>query len=99
MSRKFQRKIEDFFCQNCGYFTKGNGYTNHCPNCLWSKHVDNNPGDRENECLGMMKPIQAYYKKGKWFVVHQCQRCQTNKIIKITAEDKLEVIKQIIAAK
>ena len=28
-----------------------NGYTNHCSQCLWSKHVDINPGDRSPELL------------------------------------------------
>ena len=32
------------------------GYTsrNHCPFCLWSLHVDENPGDRACECGGEM---------------------------------------------
>jgi len=28
-----------------------NGYTNHCSQCLWSKHVDINLGDRSPELL------------------------------------------------
>lgn len=38
--KNFTRVIEDFICENCGTEVKGNGYTNHCPKCLWSKHVD-----------------------------------------------------------
>ncbi|MGC8981457.1 MAG: RNHCP domain-containing protein [Minisyncoccia bacterium] len=56
MQKKFQRRIEDFRCERCGTFVKGTGYIDHCPNCLWSKHVDINPGDRKANCGGMMKP-------------------------------------------
>ena len=42
----FTRKVEDFTCEHCGREVHGNGYTNHCPHCLHSKHVDVNPGDR-----------------------------------------------------
>ena len=55
--KKFQKHTEDFTCEHCGAFLQGNGYTNHCSRCLWSKHVDNSPGDRANSCRGLMKPI------------------------------------------
>ena len=28
----------------------GSNHRNHCPNCLYSLHVDIEPGDRESEC-------------------------------------------------
>ena len=55
-ARSFQRRIENFVCEHCGEKVIGDGYTNHCPKCLWSKHVDVNPGDRMAHCGGMMKP-------------------------------------------
>ncbi|MFA6992594.1 MAG: RNHCP domain-containing protein, partial [Candidatus Gracilibacteria bacterium] len=42
MPKRFSRTIEDFVCEKCGAKVKGDGYTNHCPKCLWSKHVDIN---------------------------------------------------------
>ena len=57
MSQKFIRKVEDFTCEKCGFGSEGNGFTNHCPECLWSKHVDKHPGDRAEECGGLMRPI------------------------------------------
>ena len=39
-SLKFKRKKENFVCENCGAEVKGDGFTNHCPKCLYSKHVD-----------------------------------------------------------
>ena len=70
MAKRFQRKIEDFVCANCGAKIKGNGYTNHCPACLWSKHVDINPGDRASVCGGLMKPIDIELKKGKYVLLY-----------------------------
>ena len=73
--KTFQRTREDFKCEHCGVGVKGNGYTNHCPRCLWSKHVDINPGDRAEECGGLMEPIDIELKEGKYVIVHRCQKC------------------------
>lgn len=75
LSPKFTRVKEDFVCQNCGLAVKGTGYTNHCPQCLWSKHVDNNPGDRQNSCQGLMKPIGLEMVSGQQKIIHCCQQC------------------------
>jgi predicted Zn-ribbon and HTH transcriptional regulator len=74
-TKKFQRNIEDFRCENCGYLVKGNGYTNHCPVCLWSKHVDKNPGDREEDCKGMMEPADLVQKESVFYIIHRCTKC------------------------
>jgi DNA-directed RNA polymerase subunit RPC12/RpoP len=74
-SAKFTRTIEDFACEHCGREVKGNGYTNHCPACLWSKHVDVNPGDRAAACGGMMEPVWAGKDGGKDMILHRCARC------------------------
>ena len=65
----FQKKIENFTCGDCGAKVKGNGYTNHCPVCLWSKHVDVNPGDRQNICGGMMRPVAVEFDHGEYMIV------------------------------
>lgn len=96
MSRNFQRKIENFVCEHCGTEVEGNGYTNHCPCCLWSKHVDKNPGDRENECQGLMRPVSAFFQNGVWRIVHKCEKCGGQKTNKICDEDDLEVLQEII---
>jgi hypothetical protein len=75
MSQKFQRKIENFVCENCGFKVKGNGYTNHCPKCLFSKHVDINPGDRQEPCGGLMEPVGLILNKGTYIITHRCQIC------------------------
>jgi hypothetical protein len=38
--------------------------------------VDINPGDRANNCQGMMRPIGIYtHTKKEYVILHQCQRC------------------------
>lgn len=99
MQRKFQRTIEDFTCENCGKEVKGTGYTNHCSVCLWSKHVDINPGDRENSCGGLMRPVDAYFKSQQWYLEQKCQKCGEVKQIKINDEDDLTAVVNILDKK
>src|SRR6185369_16733546 len=87
MARRFVRRKEDFSCLRCGVSVNGNGYTNHCPACLWSKHVDINPGDRENSCGGLMEPMKMEVKKGDYIILHQCQKCGAKKRNKAAPED------------
>jgi hypothetical protein len=73
--KKFRRTIEDFVCEECGQLVKGDGYTNHCPKCLWSKHVDVNPGDRAATCQGMMRPIRLEGTSPSYRILHRCVKC------------------------
>jgi hypothetical protein len=99
VSKKFQKKEEDFTCANCGFKVKGSGYTNHCPDCLFSRHVDNFPGDRENTCLGMMEPIDIEIKNGEYSIVHKCQKCQIVKKNKLNSKDNFSAALRIIEKK
>ncbi len=74
-SRKFQKRPEDFVCEKCGAEVKGSGYTDHCPKCLVSKHVDNNPGDRASECKALMFPVRTHYKDGGFIITYKCSGC------------------------
>ena len=53
--KQFTMRDESFTCENCHKEVKPLGYTarDHCPYCLYSKHVDINPGDRQNTCKGL----------------------------------------------
>ena len=54
----------------------GSAHRNHCPNCLSSLHVDEEPGDRAADCGGVMEPIGVWVRKGgEWAVIHRCKRC------------------------
>lgn len=96
MSATFIRKTEDFICEHCGREVRGNGYTNHCPYCLWSKHVDINPGDRAAGCGGLMKPIAVELRKGERIIVHECVKCGHRKPNRSAPEDDFDVILQIM---
>jgi len=76
-----------FQCENCHAYVEpltNGSFRNHCPNCLYSKHLDNEPGDRLSTCKGLMKPIKLDYSGKKGYqIVHECIACgklQRNKI-------------------
>src|SRR3989338_3927281 len=92
MAKRFSKKKEDFVCAHCGTAVAGTGYTNHCPKCLWSKHVDINPGDRLEECGGLMKPIDLYKEGQNWILVHQCERCGAIKRNRISTDDDFDEV-------
>jgi len=77
--KRFQRKIEDFICGHCGSSVTGDGYTNHCPQCLWSRHVDINPGDRAALCGGLMEPICVEGSTPSYDIVHRCLSCSAER--------------------
>lgn len=94
-SKKFTRTVEDFVCGNCGKDVVGNGYTNHCPGCLWSKHVDKNPGDRAEGCAGLMKPV-GVVKEGKdHVIIHRCVICGFERRKKVVEGDNFETVIKI----
>ena len=92
MPKTFQKKIEDFDCSNCGLHIKGNGYTDHCPQCLYGKHVDINPGDRANKCKGTMVPISTDYHSNSFTIHYECSECGAKKSFKASADDNKELL-------
>lgn len=92
--KKFTMRDDDFICENCHKNVTKLGYTarDHCPYCLYSKHVDINPGDRENECGGMLEPIGIEKFKNTYKIIYKCQKChQIHKNI-ISNDDNFEKI-------
>jgi len=92
MTKRFSRCIEDFVCENCGMLVKGNGYTNHCPYCLFSKHVDINPGDRQAKCGGIMKPINVENGRKGFAITFRCEKCGHVRKNKSSKEDNMDKI-------
>lgn len=86
--KKFNMIDENFRCENCNKEVKKLKYTarDHCPFCLYSKHVDINPGDRANECNGLLEPIGIEKFKNTYKIIYKCKKC--NKLHKnIVAND------------
>lgn len=95
MGKLFTKMTEDFTCEVCQSKVIGKGYTNHCPNCLCSKHVDNNPGDRAANCGGIMLPIRIEKKGDDYIIVHKCQKCGKEKKNKSAPDDNFNRILEI----
>ena len=95
MGRKFTKIDEPFICENCGAQIKSLGYTcrDHCNVCLYSKHVDINPGDREQTCHGMLEPtrVELDSKKG-YVIIYRCQKCGEIRKNKSAEDDNKDLI-------
>jgi DNA-directed RNA polymerase subunit RPC12/RpoP len=101
MSRKTENT--GFVCEHCGRIVRpltNGSCRNHCPFCLYSKHVDLTPGDRRNGCRGLMAPIALRHKSGKGFqIFHRCLRCGAegaNKVAQDTTQpDDIEELARL----
>ena len=93
--KKYFRKHpchDTFTCKNCGWPVVSGGagteHRNHCPNCLYSVHLDEQPGDRKSDCHGRMEPIGVWVRKGgEWAVIHRCTVCGKISSNRIAADD------------
>lgn len=96
-TKKFQRHIEAFVCEHCGAKVTGNGYTNHCPVCFTSKHVDVYPGDRAANCGGLMPVIEIVLEHGDWVLLQQCEKCQHVRRNRVQPEDDRDKLAELQA--
>jgi predicted RNA-binding Zn-ribbon protein involved in translation (DUF1610 family) len=103
--QKNSKKPEkQFRCVNCGTLVSTNrelagvNNRNHCPNCLWSRHVDEyKPGDRKATCAARMQPVGLTVKKvrkkyaennqGELMLIHRCTGCGKVSINRIASDD------------
>ena len=91
--KRFSKNDSGFICKNCGFEVKPLGYTsrNHCPKCLYSLHVDDNPGDRASDCGGLLEPVFAETDPKHGFViVHKCKKCGAIRRNKAAHEAKVQ---------
>ena len=94
--KAFHELDEGFICENCGKEVIPLEYSSrdHCPYCLYSKHVDIQPGDRLNSCRGFLKPIDVEKYKDTYKIVYQCEKCgKIHKNIMAKDDDLNEVIR------
>ena len=87
---------ENFICEHCGKTVKKLEYSSrdHCPYCLYSKHVDINPGDRANTCKGLLKPVDIEKFKDTYKIIYKCESCgEQHKNIIATDDDMDEIIR------
>lgn len=101
----------DFNCTHCKYPVTAErliasvGNRNHCPYCLWSRHLDlYQAGDRLSACKEPMKAValalKRTYKKygtdhGELMIVHLCVDCGKVSANRIAGDDDQDKIWQI----
>ena len=88
----FKMINESFECENCWQNIEKHpewSARNHCPFCLFSKHLDKDfPWDRSSECGWLMMPAWIDHKKNKWWMIeHKCQKCGKTILNKIAPDD------------
>jgi len=93
-----------FHCGHCGVAVSldapGTSHRNHCPNCLWSRHLDRNtPGDRKAAaCSGGMEPIAVTVRgEGRWVLVHRCTDCGRLRLNKTAGDDNVLLLMRLAA--
>lgn len=91
---------DSFVCKACGRLVvsagAGSSHRNHCPYCLSSLHLDNEPGDREADCGGIMDPIGVWVRKnGEWAIIHRCRRCGHLSSNRVAADDNPMILMSI----
>lgn len=90
--KRFRKNDSAFVCAHCGAKVAPLGYSsrNHCPVCLWSLHLDENPGDRAAGCGGLMRPVcvETDPRKG-YILVHRCEKCGAIRRCKAAHEAKV----------
>lgn len=93
---------ESFICENCNSLVETLGYSarDHCPYCLYSKHLDVLPGDRKNNCHGLLKPIGVEKFKDTYKIIYKCEKChEIHKNIMANDDDFDKIIRLSIARK
>ena len=105
----------DFKCQHCGAYVSaaralaGVANRNHCPYCLWSRHLDLfEAGDRLAACKAPMRPVgltlknsrnkYAHIGNGELMLVHLCTDCERISINRIAADDVPQAIMEVFEA-
>lgn len=108
-------KDGNFRCLHCGNHVvqtpslSGVQNRNHCPYCLWSKHVDlHQSGDRLAACKAQMRPVGLAMKKnrkkygpetgGELMLIHCCEGCGKFSLNRIAADDLSDRVLEIFSA-
>ena len=96
--KNFTKNDSGFICENCGKKVNPLIYSSrdHCPYCLCSIHIDINPGDRLNTCLGILKPIDLEYSQNKGYVlIYKCEKCGEKHKNKTAQDDDINIIMKV----
>ncbi len=98
-NKRFSKNDSGFICAHCGVEVRPLGYTSrdHCNKCLCSLHVDINPGDRANTCLGVLVPINVTTSAKKGYVInYRCAKCGQLHNNKSAEDDSFKAILSVM---
>lgn len=94
LTRPPRREADQAFkCRHCRQFIGvpicGGRHRNHCPNCLFSLHVDDKrPGDRRSDCHALMQPVGLLARRnGEQVIIHLCLGCGKEHPNRVGADD------------
>lgn len=75
--KKFNMIDDEFTCEHCHQKISKLNYSarDHCNHCLYSKHVDINPGDRASTCHGLLVPTGIEKFKDTYKIIYKCDKC------------------------
>ena len=100
-TRAARTGAERFKCGHCRAFigpTIGGGrHRNHCPLCLYSRHVDGaRPGDRAGGCRSLMAPVARFDRpNGEPVLVHRCLGCGFERHNRLAADDNVALLTRL----
>ncbi len=95
---RYKQTEEVFKCRHCHRFVcppaSGGQHRNHCPYCLYSRHVDDRkPGDRMSNCGSSMEPVAHFQRpNGEYVIVHHCHGCDFERFNRIAADDDFDLV-------
>lgn len=89
-----------FRCSHCSADVPtdalGTRHRNHCPTCLWSRHVDDSPGDRAADCGSSMEPIAICVRgNGEWVLIHRCTGCEVVHLNRTAGDDSVLLLMRL----
>jgi predicted RNA-binding Zn-ribbon protein involved in translation (DUF1610 family) len=91
--KRFRKRVESFTCFSCGTRVEGTGYTDHCPECLGSIHMDINPGDRDSACRGKMEPISFNPREN--MIYYRCGKCGKTSRVRTSENDNKDMLLEL----
>ncbi len=93
----FKKRNEGFICKNCGERVSlhPSSSRDHCNFCLYGLHVDIEPGDRANDCKGVLEPVGIRKKNSKDQIVYRCKKCKKEVFCIVAPDDNFEAIVEL----
>jgi len=97
--KQFEKNDNEFICRICGKLVPALKYSSrdHCNKCLCSIHVDINPGDRANSCLGTLIPVDVETNNKKGYVIkYKCEKCDMLHNNKSAEDDNFKTLLKVM---